>query len=161
MDETQYRRPVKVIAYLYRRTPQNQIEYLLLKRTHDTAAGSIWQTVVGSARWGEGLAEAVRREVFEETSLTRLHGFTAIGYAFSFKFKLDPKFTSYYAPKVDEITNMVFAAEVQDEQEICISTEHVGYRWFTFEGALQKIYWVEDREAINRLHPMIKGEWPL
>ena len=151
---TRYRRPEKVLVYLYRRIPRQEIEYLLLQRRH-SQAGHIWQTVVGTARWGEELVEAARREVFEETGLTRLRGITAIGYAFSFVFCLPPEEKSSYAPGVTTIRNVVFAAEAMGSQSISLSEEHSTFGWFPYAEAVSKIHWSEDREALIRLHPMI------
>ena len=154
-----YRRPEKTLIYLYRRKlfrPECPLEYLLLQRSH-SKAGHIWQTVVGAAKWGEELVETARREVYEETGLTRLRGITAIGYAFSFPFQLAPEQKSYYAPDVQYIHNIVFAAEVMGIQRITLSDEHIAHGWFSFEEAMEKIYWTQDREALARLHPMISG----
>jgi 8-oxo-dGTP pyrophosphatase MutT (NUDIX family) len=155
MSDSLYRRPDKVIIYLYRRTVSGQIEYLLLQRRFSSKAGRIWQTAVGSAQWSEDLVEAARREVFEETGLTRLQGITAIGYAFHFPFRLPEGYISEYAPEVCAIRNTVFAAEVVSARPIHLSHEHVAYDWFSLEVALNKVHWPEEREALTRLHPML------
>ena len=43
-----YRRPDKVIVYLYRRPMSSEIEYLLLQRTAMANAGQIWQNDLGA-----------------------------------------------------------------------------------------------------------------
>lgn len=156
MDTSVYRRPEKVLVYLYRRTSGSGVEYLLLQRSQ-SQVGHIWQAVVGTARWGEELVEAARREVFEETGLTRLSGITAIGYAFSFVFCLSPEEKSRYAPGVTVIRNVVFAAEVLSPQSVSLSDEHIAYQWFPYAEAVSKIHWSEDREALVRLHPMVSA----
>ena len=155
MDRNVYRRPDKIIVYLYRRTETGQIEYLLLQRAPTGKAGAIWQTVVGSAQWDEKLIEAARREVFEETGLTRLQGIIAVGYAFSFSFA--PPHQSHYAPDVKTIRNTVFASEVVSVKPVMLSAEHVDYGWFPYQEALERIHWPEEREALIRLHPMLGG----
>ncbi len=157
MIERTYRRPDKVIVYLYRRLQMGQVEYLLMQRAPSARAGSIWQTVVGAARWGEELVEAARREVYEETGLTRLQGITAIGYAFSFSLSSAVK-TSDYPPDTGEIHNTVFAAEVVSNRPIRISDEHIAYGWFPYGEALRRIHWPEEREALRLLHPMLVSE---
>ncbi len=154
MSEQVYRRPEKVIVYLYRRLGDSQVEYLLMKRSSTAKAGSIWQTVVGTARWGEELIEAARREVYEETGLTRLQGIMAIGYAFSFSISL-PAESSDYPPDAGEIRNTVFAAEVASNRPISLSDEHIEYGWFSYQDALRCIHWPEEREALRRLHPLL------
>jgi bis(5'-nucleosidyl)-tetraphosphatase len=155
MNAPPYRRPDKVLIYLYRRTGDNGVEYLLLRREPTGYAGSIWQTVVGSVRWEEERVEAARREVFEETGLTRLKGIMAIGYVFSFPFRLPPGHQSDYAPDVAVIRNTVFAAEVASSRMVRLSDEHVGYEWFSYEEALDKVHWPEEKEALSLLHPML------
>ena len=153
MNDT-YRRPEKIIIYLYRRTQTSKIEFLLLQRAPEARSGTIWQPVVGGAKWGEQLIEAARREVYEETRLTRLQGITAIGYAFSFDFDMFPDRSSY-APDVTEISNTVFAAEVVSARPVVLSAEHVDYGWFSYQETLDKIHWPEEQEALIRLHPML------
>jgi dATP pyrophosphohydrolase len=168
-----YRRPDKVLVYLYRRSPEiaslpasahtgpdreAALLYLLLqrqpKRTH---SGGIWQTVVGSVRWTEERIQAARREVFEETGLTMLRGITAIGYAFSFPLRLPKGQESWYAPGQATIDNTVYAAEVFGDRPVRLSSEHVAYGWFSFDEALHRLHWDEEKEALLRLHPMVQS----
>lgn len=161
MSGQAYRRPDKVIVYLFRRSMTGQTEYLLLWRAPSPNTGRIWQAVVGGARWHEDLIEAARREVFEETGLTRLQGITAIGYAFAFPIRLPSGQQSAYAPGVTRIHNTVFAAEAVGARPISLSHEHVGYGWFPYAEAMTRIHWPEEREALTRLHPMIdSGTYP-
>ena len=155
--EVVHRRPDKVIVYVYHRTECAGVDYLLLQRAPISNAGSIWQTVVGSAKWHEELAQAARREVYEETGLTRLHGLAAIGYAFSFTLRLPENQASQYAPDVTDIRNTVFAAGVVSKEPIALSHEHINYGWFSYQEALQKIFWPEEREALTRLHPLLSA----
>jgi 8-oxo-dGTP pyrophosphatase MutT (NUDIX family) len=157
MNTSPYRRPEKVLIYLYRRTANRGVEYLLLRREPSGNAGSIWQTVVGSVRWNEELVEAARREIFEETGLTRLKGIMAFGYVFSFPFRLPPGHQSDYAPDVTAIRNTVFAAEVASSRPVHLSEEHVGYAWFSYQEALDRVHWSEEKEALSLLHPMLGG----
>jgi dATP pyrophosphohydrolase len=196
MDQPSYRRPDKVLVYLYRRSapsatapsataasaiaasavaeaavaeaaviaeaspaPKLPAFYLLLLRHPErTLAGAIWQTVVGSVRWTEERIQAARREVYEETGLTMLRGITAIGYAFSFPIRLPKNQESWYAPDQTTIDNTVFAAEVIGRRPILLSPEHQAYGWFSFEDALEKLHWPEEKEALSRLHPMIAAQ---
>lgn len=156
MSGTGYRRPDKIIVYLYRRTPSGEIEYLLLQRAPGAKAGAIWQAVVGGVQWGEQLIEAARREVFEETGLTRLQGIMAIGYAFSFDFDL-PEEQSAYPPGVKTIYNTVLASEVVSARPVTLSAEHTAFDWFSYPEALALLHWPEEKAALIRLHPMLSG----
>ncbi len=153
-----YRRPEKTMIYLYRRNldepgAANEPEYLLLKRSQ-SQAGHIWQPVVGAAQWDEELIESARREVFEETGVTRLQGLMAVGYAFSFVFRFSGQ-ESHYPPDAKTIRNIVFAAQVGDKQQIALSDEHIDYGWFPYRDALDKLHWPEDKKALIQLHPLL------
>ena len=124
-------------------------------RTH---SGCIWQMVVGSVRWTEERVQAARREVFEETGVTMLRGLTAIGYSFSFPVRVHKDEQSWYAPGQETIDNTVYAAEVIGRRPILLSPEHQAYGWFTYEEALEKLHWPEEREALLRLHPLIQAQ---
>ena len=163
MSRTAYRRPDKVLVYLYRRLSSegaaNEIEYLLLQRYAETTnAGAIWQTVVGTVKWGEERVEAARREVFEETGLTQLRGITAIGFAFSFPIRLRKDQQSWYAPDVTVINNTVYASGVVTARPIALCPEHVDFGWFPFAEAMARLHWPEEKEALARLHPMIAAQ---
>ena len=170
MDQSDYRRPDKILVYLYQRStsasavgpsPASKATalYLLLQRHPKHAhSGDIWQTVVGSVRWGEERIQAAGREVFEETGLTMLRGITAIGYAFSFPIYLPKGQESWYAPGQTKIDNTVFAAEVIGRRPVSLSAEHQAFGWFSFEEALEKLHWEEEKEALTRLHPMIEAQ---
>jgi 8-oxo-dGTP pyrophosphatase MutT (NUDIX family) len=161
MSEPAYRRPDKVLVYLYRRgtlsASAQGVAYLLLRRQpKTTTAGKIWQTVVGGVRWHEKRVQAASREVFEETGLTMLRGITAIGYAFAFPIRLRKNQSSWYPPGVTTVNNTVFAAEVVSPRPIRLSPEHIDYGWFPYPEAMAKIYWPEEKEALSRLHPMLQ-----
>lgn len=161
MSEPAYRRPDKVIVYLYRRgkipASAQELAYLLLQRQPETTiSGKIWQTVVGGVRWHENRIRAASREVFEETGLTLLRGITAIGYAFAFPIRLHGNQSSWYAPGVTAVNNTVFAAEVISPRPVRLSPEHIDYGWFSYPEAMAKIYWPEEKEALSRLHPMLQ-----
>ena len=143
MNEPSYRRPEKVLVYLYRRgklsASAQGLAYLLLQRHPETTtSGKIWQTVVGGVRWHENRTQAASREVFEETGLTLLRGITAIGYAFSFPIRLCGNQSSWYPPGVTTVNNTVFAAELVSPRPIRLSPEHIDYGWFSYPEAMAK-----------------------
>jgi 8-oxo-dGTP pyrophosphatase MutT (NUDIX family) len=171
MVEPAYRRPEKVLVFLYRMPPgapsahpsqghgkgqQEAIEYLLLQRHPErTESGDIWQAVVGNVRWEEARIEAVRREVSQETGLTLDGEVWATGYSFSYSLRLHADQESWYAPAVTAIRNIVYASQVVDHRSISLCPEHVDYGWFAYANALEKLYWAEEKQALSRLHPMI------
>jgi lipoyl(octanoyl) transferase len=119
---------------------------LLLRRT--AAAGDFWQPVTGSIEPGETDEAAARRELLEETALTPR---TLTDLSLSQSFLIDPEFF----PGADQplLTEEVsFAAAVDSSDPVTLEAEeHQEYGWFTFEAALQRIRWSNDRESIERL----------
>ena len=76
------RLPYQILVYICRRPTPHTTEYLLLRRT--TARGGFWQGVTGGLEAGESLAQAARREVWEETGYQRLIRFMPLDFRYSF-----------------------------------------------------------------------------
>jgi 8-oxo-dGTP pyrophosphatase MutT (NUDIX family) len=64
--QKQYRLPIQVLVYCYRRNACG-FEYLILRRT--PKYGAFWQGVTGAPEVGESLLEGAMRELREETQL--------------------------------------------------------------------------------------------
>jgi 8-oxo-dGTP pyrophosphatase MutT (NUDIX family) len=166
MTETTYRRPEKVLVFLYRRpsvpSPEGHwgpMQYLLLQRHPErTASGDIWQTVVGNLRWQEDRIEAARREVFQETGITLHDEVVPLGFAFSYPIHLLDGQQSWYPPGVTAIHNTVFASEVVGDPRVVLCPEHVDSGWFAYAEAWKRLYWLEEKEALSRLHPLIAAQ---
>ena len=60
--------PRQVLVYLFRRSAEGSLEFLLLKRT--AQYGGFWQGVSGAPEWEESDAKGAIREVFEETGFS-------------------------------------------------------------------------------------------
>jgi dihydroneopterin triphosphate diphosphatase len=137
------RRPVQVLVYLARKT-DNGWEFLLMRRV--PGRGGFWQGVSGGAEEGEGLLEAAKREISEETGFD-LKTIEAIGY--SYTFPVDDEWKHVYAPEVSYIEEHVFVALV-DGGEPKLSDEHNAWRWVSFETGSDLLKWPENKEALRR-----------
>lgn len=123
-------------------------EYLLLRRSPaEKLYPGIWQFVTGAPEGSETAAEAARRELVEETSLTPIDIWTV------------PHVNAFYDPRNDAIQlTPVFAARVDPGTAPVLSPEHTEYRWCDYPAARTLLVWPGQREALGVLHEhIVKG----
>ncbi len=122
-------------------------EYLVLRRSPaETLYPGVWQFVTGAPEGNETAAEAARRELAEETSLTPIDIWTV------------PHVNVFYDPRNDSIqVTPVFAARVDPGTEPVLSPEHSEYRWCDYPSALTRLAWPGQREALGAVHEHIVG----
>ncbi len=115
----------------------NENKFLLLRRSlSGKIYPGIWQMVTGKIDKGESTADAVKRELFEETGLRPQKLFVV------------PKINSFYFPTSDTIVlSPVFLAMVNTETVI-ISDEHSEYKWVSYDEAVDLIYWPNQVESL-------------
>lgn len=129
-------------AIIFRREGK-KILYLLLHypvASHRTKK-DYWDFPKGHLEKGEKLEEAAKREIEEETGLTEINfieGFKeTIKYFFNWKGKKVLKFVTFYL------------AETKEKQ-IKISQEHIGFKWLTFEKALETLTFKNAKETLEK-----------
>ena len=93
---------------------------LLVQRApHDYVGAGTWECAGGKIEWGEGLEEALVREILEETGLTVTVG--SILYASTFM--TDP---------TRQVVILTYLCRT-DQTTVRLSNEHVDYLWGTEE----------------------------
>ena len=118
-----------------------EIEFLLLKRAEGEKYPNLWQMVTGSIESGEKGFQTALREITEETGLTAQ------------KFWIAPQVNSFYSAERDEICLVpVFAALVDSESEVKISSEHSEFKWLKKEEAKNHLAWKGQRNAVDTIH---------
>ncbi|PKL83178.1 MAG: NUDIX pyrophosphatase [Ignavibacteriae bacterium HGW-Ignavibacteriae-3] len=125
----------------------NDIEFLLLKRSDKEIYPGLWQMVTGSIDGREKASQAALREIREETGLTPIQ-FWAV-----------PNINSFYSAETDEICVIpVFAGLVESDAKIIISEEHTEYRWVTKDEAKTMLAWPGQRNSVEIIADYFKNE---
>ena len=133
---------MKIISYLIEahifRVYDSGLEFLLLKRSKDEIYPGLWQMVTGKIKDNEKAFEAALREIKEETGLLPE------------KFWVTPTVNSFYEPVEDYICEIpVFAAKVDINSDVKISSEHSEYIWASVEAAKNFLAWPGQRNAVD------------
>ena len=148
------RQPISILVYPVRRGDENW-EYLLLRRVANPDLGleNFWQGVTGGLEGGEGLMQAAKRELSEETGLIP-SALEKIEYAYSFP--MDDKWKDMYPSGVDAIVAHVFIAYIDSQTEPALSHEHDMWQWYKADGALRKLKYPGNIEALKQCAAILK-----
>ncbi|MEW6195653.1 MAG: NUDIX pyrophosphatase [Bacteroidota bacterium] len=118
---------------------KGELEFLLLKRSEDDQTyPGLWQMVTGSIHENEKAYKAAFRELTEETGLSPQ------------KFWIVPNVNSFYSSSKDEIHLVpVFAALVDADSVVKLSSEHSHYIWVKSEEAQLKLAWDGQKRSVE------------
>ncbi|WP_380181205.1 NUDIX domain-containing protein [Kalamiella sp. sgz302252] len=134
-----------VDIYPWRKSPLNDIEFLLLKRNEEVELSNTWQTISGKILEDEKISDAFWRLARKRTGTTPLNIFK-IDYVNVF-------YDSYY----DTVMHVpVAAAEIECSSDIALSDLHVDYMWASMDEALQKLIWPNQKKSLYLIRAMIK-----
>lgn len=129
-----------IFAVVYSKN-QKEIEYLILHRKKHWTG---WEFVKGKIEKFETKKMAVRREIKEETGLRilKIKKFNILG---SYRYKKE-------FPDRKGITGQKFslyAVRIKEGQVKIDKIEHSGYKWFTFEEAMKKLTWSNQKRCLK------------
>ena len=135
----------KIQAIVYRKNSQS-IEYLALRRTKEK--GNIWQPVTGNRDPQDTtILECLKRELGEEIGIKNMLKVEEI-HQFTYK--------GSGSKKGIEFNEIVFGVEIETSQKIILQSEpyieHEDYLWTSYDGAFELFDFVEQKEALNKLH---------
>ncbi len=118
---------------------------LTLRRAVAVRCTGAWEVVHGSVESGELPEDAAIREVREETGLTvaRLYSVTVNPF--------------YFAARKSVQLAVVFAAIVNESDEIRVSEEHDAWQWRSPEDAKRTLSWPRSREALGIALEILDG----
>jgi lipoyl(octanoyl) transferase len=123
---------------------------LLLHRKAER--GDFWQPISGTLETYESPIATARRELIEETG----HAAEPIPLDLTQSFLIESQYLESRYPAPIIASEVVFHAELDSRLPIRIDPlEHDHWGWFTFDEALEKIRWTDDREAIEK----VEREW--
>ena len=119
------------------RIEDDEMKFLLLKRSAHKIFPGLWQMVSGHIQKGETAVRTALRELHEETGLQPA------------RFWVSPNINSFYSPGDDSITMIpVFAAKVESEN-VLISNEHSEFKWLNSEEAKLLLAWEGQRRSVD------------
>ena len=120
MSVSPYRRPESVLIVIYTEGG----EFLLLERRRPPG---FWQSVTGSLEWGEFANDAARREVIEETGITKG---VLVNLQWTQVYEVLPAFGKVYAPGITRNLEHAFSLRLAQRVPVTLSdSEHAQFRW--------------------------------
>ena len=115
----------------------NEMQFLILKRSSHKIYPGLWQMVTGHIKKGETAVQTVLRELQEETGLKPSRLWVV------------PNVNSFYSSEDDSITMIpVFAAQVKNDKVI-ISNEHSEFKWVNSKEAKTLLAWDGQRRSVD------------
>lgn len=116
-------------------------KYLLIRRCGKYLAGT-WQPVTGGVHEGETAKEAALREIMEETGIAPDRFYVG-----------DAVEQFYYEPMDKIVFCPVYVAIIEEPREVVLSPrEHDAYEWVTFDEAMGRLVFAEQRRVLQHIH---------
>lgn len=121
-------------------------EFLLLERRKPAG---FWQSVTGSLEWGETADSAARRELLEETGITRG---LLVNLQWIQVYEILPAFGKKYAPGVTRNLEHAFSLKLKERVPVLLSErEHAQYQWLSAAAAIDKVSSSSNQAVIRQL----------
>ena len=112
---------------------------LVLQRNKNTSRG-LWSLVMGRLEKGETAAEAIRREIAEETGIAT-EGLYTSGCC-----------DTFFNPGANAIEIMpIFVVPFAEQPQVRLDHEHLAYRWMTFAEAAEIMAYPGQRQALPEI----------
>jgi dihydroneopterin triphosphate diphosphatase len=109
---------------------------LVLQRNKNTSRG-LWSLVMGRLEKGESAADAIRREIAEETGIA-VEALYTTGCC-----------DTFFNAGANSIEIMpIFAAPFAKAPEVTLDHEHLAYRWLSFAEAIEILAYPGQRQAL-------------
>ncbi len=140
-----YRKAVFIVTYAIEK---NKIYYLLLKRKLHWKG---WEFPKGGLEKSEGIINAVKRELKEETGLNSLK---IKKFDFSGKYKYDKKYPN--RPEILGQSYSLYSAEVKKKEVKIDQREHSNYKWLEFDKAVEKLTWPNQKKSLKIVDDWVK-----
>jgi dATP pyrophosphohydrolase len=125
----------------------NEVIFLLLKRNKQK--GGFWQPITGGVEENEGLDQAAKRELREETSITEY--LRIINNVHYFEFDTDD---------LGVLKEYVFGVQIEPDVKIEISPEHVEMRWCSLDESLKLLKYENNKIGFKKLFSLLTIQKP-
>lgn len=130
---------INVQAFVFYNYPIFKL--LILKRVPERSG--YWQPVCGGIENGENPEDAVIREVFEETGITKIKNIIDLNYEFTYRETKNGKLMN--------MKDICYAIEIEDTVDIILSDEHEQYKWCSYTEAKEYLTWEHNLIALEIL----------
>lgn len=147
MNKGKFRKAVFIVVF---RKEKDKIFYLILKRKKHWRG---WEFPKGGVDGREKFIETAKREVFEECGQKPIN---IRKYNFSGKYFYKKRFKDRL--KFIGQTFKLFSAEVKKEKCKIDKREHSYYVWLSFEEALKKLTFENQKKALKIVHEKISNK---
>jgi len=146
------RAPFQVLVILYRKHDEI-IQYCIFERKEPY---NQIQFVAGGGEGEETLIEAATRELWEETGVevASLLPLKSLCYIPTNIFSMEQR--EIWGEEVYVIPEYSFGACVGELDTIRLSSEHMGFRWVTYEEAQKSLKWDSNRTALYELDCILR-----
>lgn len=136
----------KTIGIIVFRRQGHAIKFLLLHKR-----GQYWAFPKGHAEASETELETARRELAEETGITKIKVIDDFKVEYDFDFDTDIK---------DGVKEKIYKRAVlflgqTDQTEVKVSDEHLDYGWFDFETALKRAFHQEGQNVLKQAYQFL------
>ena len=136
----------KILAIIYRIKNNNEELLALMENSSQIDQSVGYYVVTGGVEDGEGLLDALKREIIEETGMENIVDILDLNKIYEYK---HPAEGNYLCQE------HCFAVRVDDEVKY-LSEEHTGYKWLPREEFIETIFWYFDKadlkELLNKIH---------
>lgn len=148
------RLPYQVLVILFIKK-DNQVKYCIFERN---SAEFQVQFIAGGGEKEESPLEAAKREVFEESGVTMTDfiQLTSICHIPTNIFSKEQR--KAWGNDVFVIPEYSFGAEVKSK-DIIISTEHISFKWASYDEAIKLLKWDSNKTALYELNCRITANF--
>lgn len=140
-------------AVVFRRE-NNQTKYLLLNHGED-----YWNFPKGHTEEKETDEETLRREIEEETGLTDIKTWPSFKrrafYFYQAKGREKAERKSQ-GKAINIFKKVIFYLAEAKNQEVRVSSEHIGFAWLKFEEALEKLQYKSSKNLLQQARKELK-----
>jgi len=120
-----------------------KVFFLLL---HYKYKSDYWSFTRGNMKESEDVVDTAKREIFEESDLTKLN------FIDGFKEKTKFIYTKDGRKVYKNIT--IFLVET-NQKDVTVSHEHVGFDWLEFDAALERLKFKNDKEVLTKANQFL------